>query len=671
LARSSVSHARRALLWTTALVVVLVLGLAAAMQFSTASWKPKLALDLAGGTQIVLTPEVRPGQGTITDQTITNAIAIIRQRVDSSGSTEAEVTSEGGRNIVVNLPGDPAEQKQARALVAQSAQMRFRPVLVEAAAAPAPTATDGATPSAAPSDGSTPAPSGSASTAAPTATSTASAPGSAPASGSPTASTQGDRVPQALRAATSTPTGSATPSGTASAAASDPASSPAAAAPSPSATDASDLAQVTPDVQAAFAALDCSNPIEVGTSLDDDPKKPIVTCSTDGAAKYVLGPVEVEGTDIDTASAGLVTTSSGATTGEWAVNLSLDGAGRKAFATSSTRLYGLESPRNQFAIVLDGSVVSAPAINSPITDGNAQITGSFTQNSATTLANQLKFGALPISFNVQTEEQISAVLGSEQLQRGLLAGAIGLLLVVLYSLLQYRTLGLVTVGSLLVSGLINFLAIDLLSWYQGYRLSLAGVAGFIVSIGITADSFIVFFERVRDEVREGRSLTAAVETGWHRARRTIIISDAVNFLAAATLYFLAVGSVRGFAFTLGLTTLIDLLVVIGFTHPVVVMLARRKFFAQGHRLSGFDALHLGRVPAYGGRGRVRAPGERSSTSPAGASLAGASPAGASPAGRRTIAERRAEREAAEREGSQRQSAGALAGRDVHHTDEEH
>jgi preprotein translocase subunit SecD len=426
---------------------------------------------------------------------------------------------------------------------------------------------------------------------------------------------------------------------------------------------------VTSALQARFEALDCTNPVQVGTELDDNPKAPIVTCSTDGAIKYVLGPVEVEGTDIKTASAGLQTTSTGATTNTWVVNLSFDSKGRKEFAATSTRLYGLQSqsPRDQFAIVLDGTVVSSPAIQNPITDGNAQISGSFTQGSATTLANQLKFGALPISFHVQTEDQISAVLGSEQLQRGLLAGAIGLLLVVVYSLAQYRLLGLVTVGSLAVAGVISFLAIDLLSWYQGYRLSLAGVAGFIVSIGITADSFIVFFERVRDEVREGRSLEAAVGAGWSRALRTILISDTVNFLAAATLYLLAVGSVKGFAFTLGLTTIIDLVVVVGFTHPVVVLLARRKFFASGHRLSGFDAEHLGRsVVGYAGRGRVRTPAERAAAArPAPSAPQPVSAGGA----RRTIAERRAEQEAAER-AQTRESAGAVAVRDAAPTDQE-
>ncbi|MGQ7297685.1 protein translocase subunit SecD [Quadrisphaera sp. KR29] len=619
--RSSTSRARRSLLWLTTVVVVLVAGLASAVQFSNATWTPKLALDLAGGTQIILTPQLRGGESAdeITPQTIADAITIIRQRVDSSGLTEAEITSSGGNNIVVSLPGDPAEQAGAVELVSQSAQMRFRPVLfVQAAGAAAPAPTDGATPGAtdaaptdaAPTDGATPG----ATDAAPTDGADPAASPAAPAAtesvtGAPaTDGTQGSRLPGALLSgAAPAPTDPAAAATDPAAAATDPA---AAATPAPSPTSPSDLAQITPELYAQFQALDCSNPVAVGQQLDDVADGPVVTCDTDGAAKYILGPVEVEGTDIDDATAGLRTTSTGATTNEWVVNLSFDSRGAEAFGATTTRLFGLQSPQNQFAIVLDGTVVSAPAVNSPITDGNAEISGSFTQDSATTLANQLKFGALPISFETQSVDRISAVLGSEQLERGLLAGAIGLVLVVLYSLAQYRALGLVTVASLVLAAGISYLLTVLLGWYQGYRLSLAGVAGFIVSIGITADSFIVFFERVRDEVREGRSLTSAVETGWARARRTIIISDVVNFLAAAVLYVLAVGGVKGFAFILGLTTVIDLLVVVLFTHPVLVLLARRRFFATGHRLSGFDAERLGRAPAYAGRGRVRTPVER-------------------------------------------------------------
>ncbi len=406
------------------------------------------------------------------------------------------------------------------------------------------------------------------------------------------------------------------------------------AIPGPTATDPSDLGQITEEIAAEFTALDCTDPANLVGALEDAADQLLVTCSQDGAAKYILGPVEVEGSRIAGATSGLVRNSQGATTGEWGVQLEFDNEGAGEFRTVTERLIGLQPPQNQFAIVLDGLVVSAPRTNAVITDGNAEITGSFTQTSATKLANQLRFGALPISFEVQTEAQISALLGSEQLQSGLLAGLIGMALVVVYSLLQYRGLGLVTVFSLLIAATITYLTISLLSWTQGYRLSLPGVAGLIVAIGITADSFIVYFERVRDEVREGRTLVAAVEAGWARARRTIIASDAINLLAAAVLYLLAVGGVRGFAFTLGLTTVIDLVLVFLFTHPALQVLARTKFFAEGHRLSGFSAEQLGRPSAYAGRGRVRTPSERSE---------------ASEKGRMTIAERKAAAAAAARE----------------------
>ena len=258
-------------------------------------------------------------------------------------------------------------------------------------------------------------------------------------------------------------------------------------------------------------------------------------------------------------------------------------------------------------MVLDGLVISAPSLKPGviISDGKAVISGNFTRESAASLANQLNFGSLPISFTVQSEEQISATLGSEQLRMGLIAGLIGLILVVVYSMFQYRALGLVTVSSLVVSATMTYAIITLLSWLYGYRLSLPGVAGLIVAIGITADSFIVYFERIRDELREGRVLVAAVERGWDRARRTILASDTVNLLAAVVLYLLAVGGVKGFAFTLGLTTLLDILVVFMFTHPVLELLSKTKFFGEGHVLSGLDPRRLG-VPSvrYAGRGRV-------------------------------------------------------------------
>ena len=275
------------------------------------------------------------------------------------------------------------------------------------------------------------------------------------------------------------------------------------------------------------------------------------------------------------------------------VLLNFNGDGTTKFGTITTNINKLAAPQNDLAIVLDSLVISAPRILGPITAGSADITGNFTQTEASDLANVLKYGALPLAFDRGNVEQVSPTLGSDQLRAGLLAGFIGLMLVVLYSVLYYRGLGIVSVGSLLVAGGITYLLFLLLGKWIGFTLSLAGIAGAIVSIGITADSFIVYFERLRDEVRDGRSLRTAVNTGWSRARRTIIVADSVSLIAATLLYFFAVGDVRGFAFTLGLTTLVDLVVVFFFTKPLVTLLSKVTFFANGHRLSGFSKNSLG------------------------------------------------------------------------------
>jgi preprotein translocase subunit SecD len=323
-----------------------------------------------------------------------------------------------------------------------------------------------------------------------------------------------------------------------------------------------------------------------------NPHIQIVSCDS-AHNKFVLDKSDVAGDMIASASATPQTNSSA-----WQVILNFKSNGAKAFGDLTTTMYDKygtsNSPLDDLAVVLDGTVVSFPAINQgPITGGQAQITGNFSQQTATTLANQLSYGALPLSFQQQSVQSVSPELGRDQLAAGLIAGALGLILVMVYLLIYYRGLAIVAAGSLVIAALLAFLSVILLGKYQGFALSLAGIAGLIVAIGITADSFVVFFERLRDEVREGRSLRAAVERGWGRARRTILVSDTVSFLAAALLYYFAIGSVRGFAFTLGLTTIIDVLVVFTFTKPVMTLLARTKFFGQGHPLSGLDPRRLG------------------------------------------------------------------------------
>jgi len=343
-------------------------------------------------------------------------------------------------------------------------------------------------------------------------------------------------------------------------------------------------AGISPELNALYAALDCTIPENRQGTGSDVATDVILACSTDGGAKYILAGAEVLGRQVSKATAAVDTT----TGGNWFVTLTFNGEGTKAFGDQTARVVSLTAPQNQVAIVLDGLVVSAPRINEAIRGGSAQITGNFTQVEAQDLANVLKYGSLPLAFDRGEVQQVSPTLGADQLSAGLLAGGLGLGLVLLYSVLYYRGLGLVTVGSLTVAAGMIYLLVLLLGEWIGFTLTLAGIAGIIVAIGITADSFIVYFERIRDELREGKSLRSAVETGWVRARRTIVVADSVSIIAAVLLYFLAVGGVRGFAFTLGLTTLVDLLVIFAFTKPMMTILSKWKFYASGHPLSGLS-----------------------------------------------------------------------------------
>jgi preprotein translocase subunit SecD len=347
--------------------------------------------------------------------------------------------------------------------------------------------------------------------------------------------------------------------------------------------------EVTEEFTTAFNTLDCSVEANRRGGVADDPDRPLATCDADGAAKYLLSAAVVRGANISDANAVLTTDG----LAEWTVLLDFDGEGTAAFADATTDLVDNPEPTNQFAIVLDGIVQSAPRVLNPITDGRAQITGDFTQETAQNLAQLLKYGGLPLAFETANVQTVSPTLGDDQLRAGLIAGAIGLLLVALYCLFYYRGLGVVVILSLLVAGGMTYGLLVLLGDTIGYTLTLAGIAGAIVAIGITADSFVVLFERIRDEVRDGRSLRVAVETGWPRARRTIVLADLVSLWAALILYILAVGNVRGFAFTLGLTTIVDIVVVFLFTKPLLTLLARTRFFGNGHPLSGMSPRQLG------------------------------------------------------------------------------
>ena len=492
-------------------LLVIALASAAFVQGATAV---RLGLDLRGGTSVTLQPRIAPGEnGKVTNEAIDQAVSIIRQRVNSLGVAESEVTAQGSgtnRQIVIAVPGNTG--RRVVELVGQTAELRFRQVL-------------------------------------------ASGPGAASVGSSASVATgSGARV--ATGSGASVDTGStATP-----------------------------VNGISAAINAKYEALDCTKLENLQGTGTDAPTETIAVCDRNGSTKYILAPAEVLGRQISKASAGLDTQAGSA----WYVSLTFNGEGTTAFGALTTRVTSLPEPLNQVAIVLDGLVVSSPRINEPIPSGTAQITGSFTQLEAQDLANVLKYGALPLSFDRGEVAQVSPTLGADQLDAGLLAGIIGLTLVVLYSFLYYRGLGIVVTGSLTAAALVIYLLVLLLGENIGFTLTLAGIAGIIVAVGITADSFVVYFERIRDEIREGRSLRSAVESGWIKARHTILVADAVSIIAAALLYIFAVGGVQGFAFALGLTTLVDLLIVFIFTKPLMTLLARMDFFAAGHRFSGLS-----------------------------------------------------------------------------------
>lgn len=530
-------------------LVVTLIGLGAWAFWPGTDSGIRLGLDLQGGTQVILIPRPSVEGGEITEEQLQQSVAIIRQRVDGLGVAEAEVTTQGSGNgsaIIVSVPGE--NQERVVNLVQRTALLDFRPVWALLSPLPA---TPSPTPSASPTAGE---------------------------AASPSASP------------------SATPSPTA------PAAVPQPELPIQAASQ--DEAFI-----ADLDALNCLLPENTSGGTPDDPTQWLGACDQTGSAKYAMEPAFIKGTNVTGAEAVLPQNGLG-----WVVSLEFDSEGARALADASTRLSALpecgigSSPCNAFAIVLDGVVVSAPRFNEPIIGGQAQIEGDFTAQEARDLANVLKYGALPITLEVADVTSVSATVGGDQLRAGIIAGALGLAAVCIYLLLYYRVLGIVAVVSLGIAGLMLYLTLVGLSKSVGLTLTLAGVAGAIVSIGITADSFIVYFERIRDEMREGRSLRQACDTGWVRARRTLLAADFVALLAAAVLYFLSVGSVRGFALILGITTIMDLIMAFWFTHPLTVLLGRSRFMQSGSRWTGLDPERMGRssvIDTVSGQSRRR------------------------------------------------------------------
>lgn len=510
-------------------LLIVLVGLAAWAFWPGTANTVRLGLDLQGGTQVILVPKPVTAGATITEEQLQQTVVIIRQRVDGLGVAEAEVTTQGSGNGAAIIVSVPGAE-QDRVVDLVKRTALLDFRPVDTVFNPEPFDVT-ATPAPEPSASSSESP-------------------------SPTPSPSSNFVPGT--ALVQSPDNSA-------------------------------------EYQGKVLALDCTAPVAYTGGVPDDPALWLGTCERTGAVKYNLEPAFIKGSNVTGATAGLPQNG----VGSWVVSLQFDSEGAKALADASTKLSALQdcgtgvSPCNAFAIVLDGVVVSAPRFNEPILGGQAQIEGNFTAQEANDLSNVLKYGALPVTLDPVDITSVSPTVGADQLRAGIIAGLLGLVLVMIYLLIYYRALGIVAVISLILAAAVTYLMFVVFSKTIGLTLTLAGVAGAIVAIGITADSFIVYFERIRDEIREGRSLRQACEMGWVRARRTLLAADFVSLLAAVVLYLLSVGSVRGFAFVLGLTTIIDVIVAFWFTHPLVVLIGRTKWMQKGSRWTGLDADRVG------------------------------------------------------------------------------
>lgn len=542
---------------------------------------PKLGIDLQGGTRVTLTAESPDGKPP-SQESLNQAKAIIDQRVNGLGVSGTEVVL-NGNTLVLTAPGDKGEQIKK---LGQTAKLVFRPVVQEVAAASQAPPTQPGQP---PKSGQPAAPPSAPASVAPKSGAPKPQGMPAPQVGSPDAADQPIGVAAQAAAATTAAKAPVTKAAAVKTpAAKTPAASPATPTAPPSSVQPTPSGQPSnngsttdeeqkaieaakalrqnadPQIQQlALAQLDCNAPDPLRGF--DDPTKPLVTCDQKKVAKFILAPSILDGSQIADATSGQSSNGPG-----YVVRLQFKSDGEKIWGQFTSQNVGKQS-----AFVLDGEVVSAPTINGAIY-GTTEISGNFGLAEAQDLSNVLKYGSLPLKFVQSESETVSSTLGIASLQAGLIAGAIGLLLVFIYSLFYYRLLGILTILSLGLSGLLVYGLLVLLGRWIGLTLDLAGIAGFIIAIGITADSFIIFFERLKDEIREGRTFRSAVPRAWVRARRTILSADAVSFLASAVLYALSVGQVKGFAFTLGMSTVLDLLVVFLVTHPLVSIVSNNK-----------------------------------------------------------------------------------------------
>ncbi|NLU78702.1 protein translocase subunit SecD [Micromonospora sp. HNM0581] len=572
---------------------------------ASGGWKdrlePRLGLDLVGGTRLTLEATNTLDGRAPTAENLERARQIIESRVNAYGVAEAEVVTEGDRNIVVSLPGENRELNE----VGSAAELRFRKVLQIADGS-------GAIPSPAPSESPSATPSGSTSPGV-TPSGTASPTPDAAASASPEAGGQGGGAPTPSATPTPTPAPTADEEvpqsieeqrraveqkvGAEAWAAASGLQAPADLSADPTLADklkpfaeldGREVAVLPAQLQFNVPTISCVQLDDRPPASISDPEQQVVACEG-GYAKNLLDVAKVLGTDVSDANAVRDQTS------QWVVSLNFTGSGQDKWTALTREAFNNEGQacdasalgdegKCRVAVVLDNEIISSPQIQGVLT-GNSQITGNFSNAEASELAGYLSYGALPVTFEAQEQQNVTATLGASHLRAGLLAAGIGMLLVIIYSFFYYRLLGSVIFLSLILSALLLFGALVVLGRQIGFTLTLAGIAGIIVSLGVAADSFVIYFERLKDEIREGRSPRSAVPRAWIRARRTIISANAITIMSALVLYIVSVGTVKGFAFALGLATVLDLLVVFLFRHPIMTMFARTKAFLSP-RVSG-------------------------------------------------------------------------------------
>lgn len=546
----------------TSLIVIVAIAASALIYTVLSGNKPLLGLDLQGGVSVVLKPK-----GTPESSAIDQAITIIRQRIDALGVAEPEITRQGD-NILIQIPG-VKDKDRAIDLVGQTAELQFRPVLAALSATPTPT----------------PEPTPESTTTVPGETSTTTVSGSGEV-GLGASASLGELAIGTDTTPTTLSDGSREYAQAEPAATTD-ATAPAVATDDPATVTAADPLAVDPTTggltdAACTATLGADQLNPTGDAL-------LPQCS-DGVliVTYKVGPVGLTGSALDTARANL------GESGRWVVapvfKDNADGIGKFNGAAAQCYAKSASCPSGQLAIVLDGQVISAPSINAASFKADQiEISGSFDERSAKDLATALKYGALPVEFEKQQAQIVSATLGRDALHAGLIAGIVGLVLAGLYMIAFYRFLGLLAVLKLSIEGALLWAVISYLGTSNGLALTLAGITGIVVSIGVSLDSNVVYYEHLKEDIQNGRSARSATDHSFVSAFSTIVKADVASLIGAVILWWLTVGPVRGFAFYLALSTLLDLVASWAYMRPVVKFATARSWFLRHPAILGLPA----------------------------------------------------------------------------------